>query len=313
MSGKRPLKVGFFISARTGGMRGGQIRWNEIRQMAELSEQAGFDSFWLPDHLLFKEDDGEVHGPWEVWTLLSAIAAATSRVELGTLVLCTAFRSPTLLAKMAETLDEVSAGRLILGVGAGWHEPEYTAYGYPYDHRVGRFEEAITIIHTLLKEGKGEFHGDYYANEELLLRPRGPRAESGGIPILIGALANKPRMLGLCAKFADVWNGWLVPFQNTPETARELNAALDVACEAIGRDPKTLGRSVGVSLDQMPGSTRMAHGSAAQVHIGGSPEEIAEQLFQFAEAGIDHIQLMPTIVGIRAVEEAAKILEYLDK
>lgn len=305
----RRLKVGFMITAMFGGMRDGAVRWPEIRQMAETAEAVGFDSFWLPDHLIFKEDGKAPHGPWECWTLLSALAAATSRMELGSLVLATSFRNPTLLAKMADTLDEVSNGRLILGLGAGWHEPEYEAFGYPFDHRIGRFEEALQIIRTLLRDGEIDFDGTYYTARECVLRPRAARP--GGPPILIGALANKPRMLRLIAEHADLWNGWLVPHGSTPEAIPPLREAVDAACVAAGRNPETLGRTVGVLIDQRVPSEWDTPSEGRGQAITGEPEEIAETLRAFAREGIDHLQLVPLVRGVAGVEALAPVVEAL--
>src|SRR6185503_11230541 len=133
------------------------VRWPEYVAMARAAENVGFDSLWLGDHLLYRYPDGSTRGPWEVWTMLSAIAASTSRIAIGPLVAATAFHAPAMLAKLAGTVDEVSGGRLILGLGAGWNDTEFQAYGFPYDQRVSRFEEAFTIIHTLLRDGKIDF------------------------------------------------------------------------------------------------------------------------------------------------------------
>ncbi len=150
------------------------LKWADQRQMAELADQAGFDSIWLPDHM-FGVWDGKTVGAWECWSMLSAVAAVTKRAQLGTLVLATSFRAPALLAKMADTVDEISGGRLILGLGAGWFEAEYRSFGFPYDHRASRFEEAFTIIRTLLREGEIDFDGRFYQARDCVLRPRGPR------------------------------------------------------------------------------------------------------------------------------------------
>src|SRR5262245_19852203 len=120
--------------------------WSDLAALAQLAEDVGFDSVWVPDHLLFRFPGVATGGAWECWSLLAALAAVTSRVALGPIVTCTAYRNPALLAKIAATVDEISGGRLILGLGAGWHEPEYHAFGYPFDHRFDRFEEALTII-----------------------------------------------------------------------------------------------------------------------------------------------------------------------
>ncbi|MGH2559196.1 MAG: LLM class flavin-dependent oxidoreductase, partial [Thermomicrobiales bacterium] len=170
MSSRRPIKVGFFVPAQQGGMADGALRWADIRAMALRAEEIGFDSFWLPDHLITRHPGQPTSGPWECWSLLCALAASTSKIELGTGVICTGFRNPALLAKMADTLDEISGGRLILGLGAGWHEPEFTAFGYPFDHRVGRFEEATQIITKLLRTGQVDFTGEYYTARECELR-----------------------------------------------------------------------------------------------------------------------------------------------
>src|SRR5436309_8326662 len=170
----RPIKLGLTLPQIEGMMHGETARWTDLLAMARRAEEVGFDSVWVVDHLLLHgvRQTRQREGLWECWTLLAALAAATERVELGPLVCCTGFRNPALLAKMADTVDEISGGRLILGLGAGWHEYEYNAFGYPFDHRVGRFEEALTIIHTLLREGKADFQGTYYQVRECELRPR---------------------------------------------------------------------------------------------------------------------------------------------
>jgi alkanesulfonate monooxygenase SsuD/methylene tetrahydromethanopterin reductase-like flavin-dependent oxidoreductase (luciferase family) len=140
----RPLKVGLLLPDTEGYMDGQTAHWSDIREMAQAAERVGFDSVWVTDHFYRQKGDVEL-GPWEAWTLLSALAAVTDRVEIGTLVLCTGFRNPAHLAKMVDTIEDVSSGRLILGIGAGWNKPEYDAFGYPYDHRVDRFEESLEI------------------------------------------------------------------------------------------------------------------------------------------------------------------------
>lgn len=191
---RRPVKVGLFLMYAPS--------WSDVKQLATRAEAIGFDSVWVMDHLTMRRDSG-TEPVWEGWSLLSALAATTRRVEIGTLVVATSFRNPALLAKMADTVDEISGGRLILGLGAGWHEPEYRAFGYPFDHRVSRFEEALTIIRTLLREGRIDYDGQYYQARDCELAPRGPR--SHGPPILVGGSGE--RMLGLLARYADYWNG----------------------------------------------------------------------------------------------------------
>ncbi len=159
--------------------------YETIRAIAQQAETDGFDSIWLADHLLYRRPDEPTRGIWECWTMLAALAEATQRVEIGTLVLCNSFRNPAILAKMATAADEVSGGRLILGVGAGWNEPEYEAFGLPFDHRVDRFEEALQILKPLLREGHVDFAGRYYQARNCDDVPRGPR--QAGPPLLVEA------------------------------------------------------------------------------------------------------------------------------
>jgi alkanesulfonate monooxygenase SsuD/methylene tetrahydromethanopterin reductase-like flavin-dependent oxidoreductase (luciferase family) len=307
----RPLQVGLFITAMAGGMRDGALRWSDLRTMAERAETLGFDSFWVPDHLIFKNPGEKPHGPWECWSLLSALAATTSRMQIGSLVTCVGFRNPGLLAKMADTIDEISGGRLILGLGAGWHEPEYQAFGFPYDHRFERFEEAVQIIRTLLREGQIDHDGRFYTLRECELRPRGPRPE--GPPILIGALATKKRMLGLIARYADLWNGWLVHARSHPDEVAPLNTALDEALAAAGRDPSCIGRTIGIMVDQRPERERTPLPASSATPLAGTPEEIAAAIRAIAAQGVSHVQIVPVIQGVAGVEAFAPVLELLDR
>ena len=166
----RPLKVGVQLPEVER-----EVRWPELLDMIRAIEDLGFDSIWLGEHLLYRWPDREPRGPWEAWSTLAAIAAVTSRVEFGPLVACTSFHNPALLAKQAVTIDEISGGRFLLGLGAGWNETEFRAFGYPYDHRVDRFEEAFTIIRGLLRDGAVDFEGRFYAARDCELLPRGPR------------------------------------------------------------------------------------------------------------------------------------------
>src|SRR4051812_36727843 len=151
--------------------------WSDLKEMARHAEAVGFDSLWLPDHMIYDfaalggMPGAPPWGVWECWSMLSALAAVTSRVDLGTIVACTGFRNPALLAKMAVTLDEISGGRLILGLGAGYHEIEFRMFGYPFDHLVGRFEEALQIICPLLRTGAVDFQGKFYTARQCELRP----------------------------------------------------------------------------------------------------------------------------------------------
>ena len=233
------MKVGVVLPiAQEDGMSA-PPSYPEIRAVAAAAEDGGLDSVWVYDHLLFRED-GETTGIHECWTILAAITEATSRVDLGTIVMCTSFRNAALLAKMAATLDHVSDGRLILGIGCGWHDPEYEAFGYPADHKVGRFEESLTIIRSLIREGRADLDGRWMtAKDAVLVPPVRP-----DLPILIAA--KRPRMLELTARYADAWNiAW---FGTPDERWRGVRADLEAACAAVGRDPATLERTVGVNV-----------------------------------------------------------------
>ena len=142
----RPLKVGVQLPEVER-----EVRWPELLDMARAIEDLGYDSVWFGEHLLYRWPDRAPRGPWEAWAMLAAVAAVTSRIELGPLVACTAFHNPAVLAKRADTIDEISGGRFILGLGAGWNETEFRAFGIPFDHRIARFEEAFTIIRGLLQ------------------------------------------------------------------------------------------------------------------------------------------------------------------
>jgi alkanesulfonate monooxygenase SsuD/methylene tetrahydromethanopterin reductase-like flavin-dependent oxidoreductase (luciferase family) len=311
-------RIGYFLGSITGGMRDGALRWKDIAEIARFAEEVGFDSFWVPDHLLFRFEGQAPHAPWEGWSIISALAASTTRIGIGSLVVCTAFRNPGLLAKMADTVDEISGGRFALGLGAGWHEPEYTAFGYPSGNRIDRFEEAVAIIRTLLRTGHVDHQGRYYELRDCELRPRGPRPE--GPPILIGALASRPRMLRLSATYADIWNGWLVPGRSYADQGAPLQLAADAACAAVGRDPGTLERTVGVLIDQRPPDARPSRQYASlstvsldneQQPLMGEPEEIAAELRRFGEAGFSQVQVSAALDGMAGVEALAPVLDIL--
>jgi alkanesulfonate monooxygenase SsuD/methylene tetrahydromethanopterin reductase-like flavin-dependent oxidoreductase (luciferase family) len=252
-----------------------------IREVALAAEGAGLDSVWVFDHLLFRSN-GETRGIMECWTVLAGIAEATSRVELGTLVMCTGFRNAGLLAKMAATLDDVSGGRLILGIGSGWHDPEYEAFGYPTDHKVSRFEEALAIIVGLIREGRADVEGTYVtARDAVLIPPARP-----DLPILVAAKG--PRMLELTARHADAWN--LAWFGLPDERLERVRGELMDACARVGRDPATLGITVGLTV-RYPDQAAAA-GSEDETPskaLVGSPEEIAEGLAAHAAQGTDHV------------------------
>lgn len=278
------MKVGLVLPLAEYPWR--QPSYGEIRALALQAEDSGFDSVWVFDHLLFRDAQGPSEGIWESWTVLSALAEATDRVELGTLVLCTAFRNPAVLAKMAVTLDEVSRSRLVLGLGCGWHAPEFEAFGIPFDHRVDRFEEALQIILPLLRTGRADFSGRHHRLRDGELRPHGPRP--GGPPVLVGARG--PRMTALAARYADLWNGcWF----GSPAGAEETLARVRETCLREKRDPATLGITLGVNVRVEDGTRLDADAtppSAADL-LSGSPQDVAHGLLTYASLGVDHLVL----------------------
>ncbi len=266
------MKVGLVLPQ--GPQEGDGASWTEIVALARQAEDGGIDSLWVYDHFLYREQGEPEVGFHEAWTLLSALAAITERVELGTLVLATSFRPAGLLANMAATADDVAAGRLILGLGCGWHEPEYRAFGYPFDHRVGRFEETLRILVPLIRGERVTFKGKWNAVEDAVLLPP-PRRTS--MPILIAAKGE--RMLRLTARFADAWQtAW---FGLPDERFTQRHEDLLATCEAEGRDPETLELTVGVDVsDAQEGA-----------HLPLDAPAIADGLAAWESAGIGHLQI----------------------
>jgi alkanesulfonate monooxygenase SsuD/methylene tetrahydromethanopterin reductase-like flavin-dependent oxidoreductase (luciferase family) len=218
------------------------VGWEEYLAMARAAEEAGFDSIWLGDHLLYRGDGREERGPLEAWTLLSALAAVTERVRLGPLVACASFHPPGLLAKMAATVAEISGGRLVLGLGAGWNEVEYRAFGLPYDRRVSRFAESFAIVSRLLTGEHVTLAGEFWQVQDAVVLPS-PRP----IPLLVGSMGE--RMLALTLPRVDAWNAWYRWFGNTPEGFAELDAQVSAACERAGRPPEEVERSATVLVE----------------------------------------------------------------
>jgi len=255
--------------------------YQSIRELAQQAEADGFDSIWLADHLMYRTPGQPTTGIWECWTMLAALAEATQRVEIGTLVACTSFRNPAILAKMASAVDEVSDGRLILGIGAGWNEPEYKAFGLPFDHRASRFEEALQILTPLLRDGYVDFEGRYYQALNCEDLPRGPRKE--GPPLMIGA--EGPRMIKLAARYADLWN---IGYMGQPETMAGPLATIEGACREVGRDPATMGVTalIGLWLSDLQ---QEKPGFVDDKHLEGTPEELAAAMRGYAELGVRHI------------------------
>ena len=271
----------------------GASAWPRIKKLARHAEAGGIDSLWVYDHLIFRAPDEEEGGVHEAVTLLAAIAAATDRAELGTIVLGTGFRPPALTAKMAATIDEIANGRLILGLGTGWHEPEYTAFGYPFDHRAGRFEETLEIMLPLLRGERVTFHGRWHDVDDAVLLPPPPRPTRlpGRIPILVAAKGE--RVLRLVARHADAWNTAWFGFPN--ERSESRIADLRAACEAEGRDPATLEITIGLTVDTQAGDAGRPGAADA---LPPDEETIARAFDAWRDHGVGTVQ-----VDLRPVDE----------
>ena len=303
---QRPLKVGVQLPEVER-----EVRWPEYLAMAKAAEDVGFDALWLGDHLLYRFANGESRGPWEVWTMLSALAASTTRISLGPLVASTAFHAPAMLAKLAATVDEVSAGRLILGLGAGWNETEFRAFGFPFDHRIDRFEEAFTIIRTLLRDGAIDFDGRYFQARDCELLPRPQRP--GGPPLLIGSKGE--RMLRIALPHVDAWNVWFADTGNSPAGVPPLRELVDGICREVGRDPAAVERTVAVHV-RLPGGQGRIQGNYAQTRtqaIEGPPDVLADELRRYAQEGISAVQLVLDPITFTSIESLAPMLEHIDR
>ena len=302
----RPLRIGIQLPEVER-----EVRWPELRAMALRAEDLGYDSIWYGDHLLYKRPNDVARGPWEAWSILAALAEATERVEIGPLVACTSFHNPAMLAKKAATVDEISGGRLVLGLGAGWNEIEFRAYGFPYDRRISRFEEAFTIVRTLLREGSIDFDGRFFQARDCELQPK--PARPGGPPLMVGSVG--PRMLEITLPHVELWNVWYRDSNNSPAGLEPILGDLDAACRKVGRDPGTLEKTSAV-LVRLPGGKGRIMGDTTQRDVPaveGSPAEIAARLRDYAALGLAEVQLVVDPITIESIEALAPVLAELDR
>ncbi len=280
----------------------GRVRsYGEIRSLALAAEANGLDAIWIYDHLLFHFEEKEPQGVWEAWTIMSALAEVTERVEIGSLVLCTAFRNPAVLAKMAVALDEVSSGRLTLGIGAGWHKPEFDAFGLQFTHLVDQFEEAVEIIAPLIREGSVDFEGTYSSAPNCLMVPPPTRP----VPLLIAGF--KPRMARLVAKYADAWN---TCWHGYPEATEDHLRGLKAACEAEGRDIASIDITVGVNIAFTDLAPAPEGSDNRMKYITGSVQDVAAGLSEYRERGTSQViaALHPlTTEGVEALAAAGAL------
>lgn len=296
----RPLRVGVQLPEVER-----VVPWPEYAAMARAAEAVGLDSLWVGDHLLYRVSGGRPErGPRGAWTLLAALAAVTDRVTLGPLVACTAFHGPALLAKDAATVNEIAGGRLTLGLGAGWNEDEFRAFGVPFDHRVSRFEEAFDIIRRLLEGERVTVEGRFYRVHDavLLPPPRRPR-------LMVGS--NGDRMLAATLPHVDAWNTWYARYGNTPEGFSEHSAIVDRAAERAGRDPAEIERTGSVFIRIDPSSEERPVTEEAPP-LEGPAERIAGGLRAFAEAGMAEAILVLSPITEASVRAMGPVLTLLD-
>jgi probable F420-dependent oxidoreductase len=296
----RPIRVGVQLPEVER-----DVRWPELVAMARAAEDTGFDSIWLGDHLLYREDDRPERGPWDAWAMLAGLAALTERVRLGPLVACLAFHPPGVLARMAAAVDEIAGGRLVLGVGAGWNRAEFEAFGLPFDHRVERFEEAFGIVRGLLGGERVTLHGRHWRVEDAVLLPEPARTT----PLMIGSTGE--RVLEIALPHVQAWNTWFDAFGNAPEGFAAANANVTAIARRVGRDPAEIRRSACtlVVLDRAERGRRIPEDLPP---AEGPPERIAGHLRALADAGADEAVIVVHPIAERSIRELGAVLALLD-
>ena len=276
-------------------------RWADLCRMIALAEDLAFDTLWTPDELVWFAEDGPPQGVWDGVSMAGAVAASTSRIKVGTWVLSALHRNPGIIAKTAETLDEISGGRFVFGLGAGhvWPGQAY-AFGLPEDRIFARFDEALRVIVPLLRTGRADFEGEFHAAHDLPQQPVGPRPKA--IPLLIGG--NGPKGQRHAVQHADIWSGYIEERAHIDEMSPRL-AALDAICAELDRDPASIGRGAGIPVNPLQPS-----GWRPSV-LSGPAEEIADGLRSFRDGGFSQVDIMLGPGTVEAFEAMAPVLERL--
>ena len=296
----RPLRVGIQLPEVER-----VVRWPEYAAMARAAEEVGFDSVWVGDHLLYRDDGGPERGPWDAWTLLAGLAMATERVGIGPLVACTAFHRPGVLARVAAAVDELSGGRLVLGLGAGWNETEFTAFGIPFDDRLVRFTEAFEIVRRLLAGERVTYSGTYEAVNDAVLLPPPSRRPT----LMIGAI--RTQTLQVAIPHVDAWNTWYEWYGNTPDGFAKASRRVDEIAWRAGREPDAILRSacVLVVLDPDAGERPLVEKAPP---LEGSPKAVATFLRDLATAGADEAILVASPINESSIRRLGQALAVLD-
>jgi alkanesulfonate monooxygenase SsuD/methylene tetrahydromethanopterin reductase-like flavin-dependent oxidoreductase (luciferase family) len=296
------FEVGVVLQVGNWGPERDLNRWADVREQALRAESLGFDTVWLPDELVWFPEGKPPLALWDGISMAGAVAAVTSRVKVGTWVLSALHRNPGIIAKTAETIDEISGGRFVFGLGAGHTGPgQAHAFGLPEDRTFDRFEEALRVIVPLIREGRADFAGTFHAARGLVQLPQGPRPNR--IPLMLGVLG--PRGQRLAASHADIWSCYATERSDMVEFGPRI-AGLEAACADVGRDPSTIGRSAGV--DVMPFESA-PHPDGAW--LGGSAEQVADQLRAIRDGGFTQVELFLSPATTAAIEACAPVLELL--
>ena len=297
------LKIGAALATVQSPDTGKAPDWRTISNVANSAEAAGFDTVWIADELLWERTDGKHHmGWWECIALLGAVAATTSRVEVGSWVLSALHRNPGITVRAVETIDEISNGRFLFGLGAGHAGRQGEAFGLPSDVTVGRYVEALDIIVPLLREGSADFAGTYHKAVNLPNRPRGPQRSH--IPLLLGGHGS--RTIGIAVEKADIWSAF-VTTGSEPADFEEMSELVDRTCDEQGRDRASLGRSVGIVIQRsdLPEPTY----EAPAPPLKGTVDEIVAGLAGFADLGFTRVELLVNAESTADVERYAPIVE----
>ncbi|MGH2456908.1 MAG: LLM class flavin-dependent oxidoreductase [Candidatus Limnocylindria bacterium] len=301
----RHFEIGFVIYAGEAGGSRTLARWEEIRALALQAEAIGFDTIWAPDELLWRSAPDKERGFWDGVAMMGALAAVTSRIKVGSWVMSALHRNPGIVAKCVETLDEISGGRFVFGLGAGHAWPgQATAFGLPEDNIYARYEEALQIIVPLLRGGRADFAGTWHTARDLVQRPMGPRP--GAIPIMIGG--HGPKSMRHAVQLADIWSCYAEGPSDLTDLGPRI-AAFEEACAELGRDPASIGRSAGIEVAPL---ARTVDADAPEGAITGSAQEIADRFRELRAAGFTQLELVVAPQTAAALDALAPVLQILD-
>ncbi|HKX74480.1 MAG TPA: LLM class flavin-dependent oxidoreductase [Acidimicrobiia bacterium] len=296
-----PFEIGLVLPVAQYGPERTTPRWTEMRDIARLGEENGYDTVWIADELLWQVDGEAPQGAWDGVSVAGAVAAVTSRIKVGSWVLSALHRNPGIIAKTAETLDEISGGRFVFGLGAGHEWPgQAHAFGLPEQQIFSRFEEALQIIIPLMRQGRADFEGKFHAARDLVQQPVGPRPNA--IPLLIGG--NGPKAQRHAAHHADIWSCYIEERAHVAELRPRIES-LEKICQEVGRDPESIGRAVGVVVRPLEPA------GAREGSVSGTAEEIAGTLGSFRDIGFTHLDLSVNPGTVAALGALAPAIDML--